>query len=97
MLKVSGRWVAPQEVEGCLLQHSSVKECAVVGVQDSTGLVKPHAYVVAHATRPGLDEELKAWVRDRLEAYKYPREVVFVDSLPRTHLGKVDRGRLRRG
>jgi benzoate-CoA ligase family protein len=97
MLKVSGRWVAPQEVEGCLLQHSSVKECAVVGVQDSTGLVKPHAYVVVHATRPGLDEELKAWVRDRLEAYKYPREVVFVDSLPRTHLGKVDRGRLRRG
>src|SRR5262249_41884366 len=97
MLKVSGRWVAPQEVEGCLLQHASVKECAVVGVQDATGLVKPRAYVVARETRPGLAEELKAWVRDRLEAYKYPREVVFVDSLPRTHLGKVDRGKLRRG
>jgi benzoate-CoA ligase family protein len=97
MLKVSGRWVAPQEVEGCLLQHAAVKECAVVGVQDASGLVKPHAYVVARDARPGLDEELKSWVRDRLEAYKYPREVVFVDSLPRTHLGKVDRGKLRRG
>lgn len=97
MLKVSGRWVAPQEVEGCLLQHASVEECAVVGVQDASGLVKPHAYVVARETSPGLDEELKSWVRDRLEPYKYPREVVFVDSLPRTHLGKVDRGKLRRG
>ena len=46
---------------------------------------------------PGLDEELKAFVRERLEPYKYPREVVFVDALPRTHLGKVDRGKLRRG
>ncbi len=97
MLKVSGRWVAPQEVEGCLLQHAAVKECAVVGVQDPSGLVKPHAFVVARETRADLDEELKAWVRDRLEAYKYPREIVFVESLPRTHLGKVDRGKLRRG
>jgi benzoate-CoA ligase family protein len=96
MLKVSGRWVAPQEVEGCLLQHAAVAECAVVGVVDPSGLVKPHAYVVARETRPGLGDELKAWVRDRLEAYKYPREVVFVNSLPRTHLGKVDRGKLRR-
>ena len=53
MLKVSGRWVAPQEVEGCLLQHASVKECAVVGVQDATGLVKPHAYVVARERERG--------------------------------------------
>ena len=96
MLKVSGRWVAPQEVEDCLLKHASVKECAVVGITDASGLVKPRAYVVAHAMKDGLDDELKAWVRDRLEAYKYPREVVFVDALPRTHLGKVDRGKLRR-
>jgi benzoate-CoA ligase family protein len=97
MLKVAGRWVAPQEVESCLLQHAAVAECAVVGVLDDRGLVKPRAFVVARESRPGLDEELKAWVRDRLEAFKYPREVVFVDALPRTHLGKVDRGRLRRG
>ena len=96
MLKVSGRWVAPQEVEGCLLRHAAVVECAVVGALDASGLVKPRAYVVAREMRPGLDDELKAWVRERLEAYKYPREIVFVDSLPRTHLGKVDRGKLRR-
>ncbi len=100
LLKVSGKWLAPQEVEGCLLQHPSVAEACVVGVQDRSGLVKPRAYVV---TRPGaghedgLGEELKAFVRERLDPYKHPREVVFVDSLPRTHLGKVDRGTLRKG
>lgn len=97
MLKVSGRWVAPQEVESCLLQHPEVRECAVVGVTDAAGLVKPRAYVVSPTRRVGLDEELKAFVRERLDAYKYPREVVLVDDLPRTHLGKVDRGKLRRG
>jgi benzoate-CoA ligase family protein len=97
LLKVGGKWVAPQEVEGCLLRHPAVKECAVVGVADAAGLVKPHAFVVASERRAGLDGELKAFVRERLEPYKYPREVTFVDALPRTHLGKVDRGRLRRG
>jgi benzoate-CoA ligase family protein len=96
MLKVGGKWVAPQEVEGCLLGHPAVRECAVVGVADAAGLVKPHAFVVASEARAGLDEELKAFVRERLEPYKYPREVIFVDVLPRTHLGKVDRGKLRR-
>jgi acyl-coenzyme A synthetase/AMP-(fatty) acid ligase len=52
---------------------------------------------VARAPRDGLAEQLKAFVRERLEPYKHPREVVFLDTLPRTHLGKVDRGRLRRG
>ena len=96
LLKVGGKWVAPQEVEGCLLQHPAVKECAVVGAEDAAGLVKPHAFVVAPGARRGLDDELKAFVRERLEPYKYPREVIFVDALPRTHLGKVDRGKLRR-
>jgi benzoate-CoA ligase family protein len=97
MLKVSGKWLAPAEVEGCLLQHPAVAEAAVVGVADANGLVKPRAYVVAHAPADGLAEELKAFVRERLEPYKHPREVVFMEALPRTHLGKVDRGRLRRG
>jgi acyl-coenzyme A synthetase/AMP-(fatty) acid ligase len=97
MLKVSGRWLAPQEVESCLLEHPAVAEAAVVGVHDANGLVKPRAYVVARDRAPGLDEELRAFVRERLDAYKHPRDVVFVDALPRTHLGKVDRGRLRRG
>jgi len=96
MLKVGGKWLAPQEVEGCLLQHPAVAEAAVVGVPDDAGLVKPHAYVVARERRDGLARELQAFVRERLEPYKSPREVVFVDALPRTHLGKVDRGKLRR-
>lgn len=97
MLKVAGRWLAPQEVESCLLEHPAVAEAAVVGLLDESGLVKPCAYVVARGASPELGETLKAFVRDRLEAYKHPREVTFVDSLPRTHLGKVDRGKLRRG
>jgi len=59
--------------------------------------VKPRAYVVAKEQRAGLDEELKSWVKEKLEPYKYPREVVFLDVLPRTHLGKVDRAKLKRG
>jgi benzoate-CoA ligase family protein len=95
MLKVAGKWLAPGEVENCLLTHPAVKECAVVGVTDASGLTKPHAYVVAAEQRAGLDEELKAFVRDRLAPYKAPREVFFLDAMPRTHLGKVDRGKLR--
>jgi len=99
MLKVAGKWVAPAEVEDCLLGHGSVKECAVVGVSDAHGLVKPCAFVVLQETQagsPSLIAELQAFVKERLAPYKYPREVVFVETLPRTHLGKVDRGRLRR-
>ena len=96
LLKVSGKWLAPAEVEGCLLQHEAVVEAAVVGRLDANGLTKPVAFVVARARRPGLDAELQAFVRARLDAYKSPREVTFVDALPRTHLGKVDRGQLRR-
>ena len=97
MLKVSGKWLAPQEVESCLLEHDAVAEAAVVGVRDASGLVKPCAFVVARGRTDGLDETLKSFVRERLDPYKQPREVVFVDALPRTHLGKVDRGRLGRG
>ena len=97
MLKVSGKWLSPQEVESCLLQHPAVREAAVVGITGDGGLVKPHAYVVTLDRRAELAEELKAFVRERLEPFKAPREISFVDALPRTHLGKVDRGRLRRG
>ena len=95
LLKVGGKWLAPQEVEGCLLQHPLVKEVAVVGVEDVNGLTKPHAFVVTTEQHPGLAEELQAFVRERLEPYKAPRAVRFLDVLPRTHLGKVDRGKLR--
>jgi benzoate-CoA ligase family protein len=95
LLKVSGKWLSATEVEGCLLLHPAVSQVAVVGVADANGLVKPHAYVVARERRDDLAEELKAFVRNRLEPYKHPREVIFLDSLPTTHLGKVDRGQLR--
>jgi benzoate-CoA ligase family protein len=96
MLKVSGKWLSPQEVEGCLLQHPAVREAAVVGVVGEGGLTKPHAFVVAGEQRAGLAEELRAFAGARLEGYKVPREVIFLDVLPRTHLGKVDRGLLRK-
>jgi benzoate-CoA ligase family protein len=95
LLKVSGKWLSATEVEGCMLQHPAVSQVAVVGVTDANGLVKPQAYVIAREQREGLAEELKTFVRDRLEPYKCPREVIFVDALPTTHLGKVDRGKLR--
>ena len=97
MLKVGGRWLAPQEVENCLLQHPAVREAVVVGVVDAQGLTKPHAFVIASGRTATLGEALKAFVRERLEPYKAPREVTFLDDFPRTHLGKVDRGRLRAG
>ena len=97
LLKVGGKWLAPQEVEGCLLQHPLVKEVAVVGIEDANGLTKPQAFVVATEQRPGLAEELQAFARERLEPYKAPRAVRFLDMLPRTHLGKVDRRKLRDG
>jgi benzoate-CoA ligase family protein len=95
LLKVSGKWLSATEVEGCLLLHPAVSQVAVVGVTDANGLVKPCAWVVARERRDGLAAELKAFVYERLEHYKCPRDVIFVDALPMTHLGKVDRGKLR--
>lgn len=99
MLKVSGKWLSPKELENCLLEHAGVREAAVVGARNAEGLVKPSAFVVP--TDPGMvgpafAEELQEWARERLEPYKYPRTVTFMDDLPRTHLGKVDRGKLSR-
>ncbi len=96
MLKVSGKWLAPGELENCLISHPAVREVAVVGTRNAEGLVKPVAFVVSDRPSPALAAELQAYARSQLEPYKYPREVVFVDQLPRTHLGKVDRGALSR-
>jgi benzoate-CoA ligase family protein len=93
-IKVKGRWLSPQEVESCLLEHEAVKDCAVVAFEDNDGLLKPTAFVVASA--PVSEAELKQHVLDRLEPYKHPRRVIFVEELPQTHLGKVDRGALKR-
>ena len=92
-IKVKGKWFRPQEVESTLLDHESVKECAVVAVDDDAGLARPIAFVV----RSGdvAEQALIDWVLDHLEAYKHPRKVYFVDELPLTHLGKIDRGALK--
>jgi benzoate-CoA ligase family protein len=94
LLKIHGRWLAPSEVENCLLAHSAVREVAVVAATDANGLVSACAFVVASAPSPALADELKAFARGRLDHYKSPRDVVFVEAMPRTHLGKVDRGAL---
>ncbi len=96
MLKVSGKWLSPQEVENCLLEHPAVAEVAVVGVVDQNGLTKPHAFVITRKQTPELAQELQDYVKGHLEPYKYPRRVAFMEELPRTHLGKIDRGRLRK-
>ncbi|MGF1616323.1 MAG: AMP-binding protein [Acidimicrobiia bacterium] len=93
-IKIKGKWFRPQEVESVLLENEAVLEVAVVAVSDEAGLSKPVAFVVAH---PEVSEQdLIDWVLARLEPYKHPRRVFFVDKLPRTHLGKVDRSALKR-
>jgi acyl-coenzyme A synthetase/AMP-(fatty) acid ligase len=97
LLKVGGIWVAPAEVEHCMLAHEGVAECAVAGVERD-GLVLTCAYVVAAppaAAGEALADALRAYVRTMLSPHKYPREIVFLDSLPRTASGKIDRSALR--
>jgi benzoate-CoA ligase family protein len=93
-IKVKGKWFSPQEVESTLLDHASVKECAVVAVDDDAGLARPVAFVVR--SEDVTEQVLIDWVLAHLEAYKHPRQVYFVEELPKTHLGKVDRGALKR-
>ena len=95
MLKVSGIYVSPFEVEATLMQHPSVLEAAVIGIEDAEGLTKTKAYVVLKPAGMASDAELKAFVKERLAAYKYPRVIEFVDELPKTATGKIQRFRLR--
>lgn len=110
MLKVSGIFVAPAEIENCLLQHEAVLECAVIGAEAGDGLIKPKAFVVLredfaqtpeskvqsrHAPGDQMTEELKAFVKSRLAVYKYPRWIEFVESLPKNDRGKIDRKLLK--
>jgi len=98
MLKVGGIWVSPVEVENCLSQHPAVFECAVIGALDEKGLIKPKAYVVVRdgfEKSEELAENLKKWVLERLAKYKYPRWIEFVDKLPKSTTGKIQRFKLR--
>lgn len=97
MLKVSGIYVSPFEVESALMQHPDVAEAAVVGWPDDAGLIKPKAYVVL-AHDPGerdMAAELKAHVKSSLAPYKYPRWFEFLPALPKTATGKIERYKLR--
>jgi benzoate-CoA ligase family protein len=97
LLKVGGQWVAPTQVEECLLGHVGVAACAVIGIEEE-GLVKTKAFVVlraGHAKSAALGVELQEHVRAKLAQYKYPRVVEFVDDLPKNDRGKVDKKALR--
>jgi benzoate-CoA ligase family protein len=99
MMKVSGMWVSPGEVENALLAHPAIAECAVVGLADALGLVRPVAFIVLRAglTNPagGLDSEINGWLHTRLVGFKCPHEFRFVPELPKTATGKIQRFLLR--
>jgi benzoate-CoA ligase family protein len=98
MLKCSGVWVSPVEIESVLIEHSSVQEVAVVGREDRDQLLKPVACVVlkaGQAPSPELARELQDFVVSRLPVYKRPRWVEFFDDLPKTATGKLQRYKLR--
>jgi benzoate-CoA ligase len=98
MLKVGGIWVSPVEVETTLIRHPAVLEAAVVGAEDEGRLIKPKAYVVLKdvaSAQPALADELKAFVKDKIAPYKYPRWIEFVPELPKTATGKIQRFKLR--
>jgi benzoate-CoA ligase len=95
MLKVSGIWVSPAEVEAALVGHPAVLEAAVVGKEDEQKLVKPKAFVVLKPGAKASDDELKSYVKEKLAPYKYPRWIEFASELPKTATGKIQRFKVR--
>jgi benzoate-CoA ligase len=98
MLKVSGQYVSPFEVETALMRHPAVLEAAVIGRIDADGLTRTKAFVVLKPGQSGngpLEDELKTFVKDKLAPFKYPRYLEFVPELPKTATGKIQRFRLR--
>lgn len=96
MLRVGGEWVSPAEVEGALIEHPAVREAAVVGERDDAGVLRPVAYVIAETDASPDAETLTAFCRERLAGYKRPKRYVFVDELPKTATGKIQRFKLRK-
>jgi benzoate-CoA ligase len=98
MLKVSGQYVSPFEVEATLMKHPAVLEAAVIGTPDENGLTRSKAFVVlkpGQAASAELEKELKDFVKGLLAPYKYPRLIEFIAELPKTATGKIQRFRLR--
>ncbi|RLI51424.1 MAG: benzoate-CoA ligase family protein, partial [Candidatus Thorarchaeota archaeon] len=98
MMKVSGLAVWPTDVESVLANHPAVLESGVVGVPDKDGLTKPRAYVVLKdksTASEDLARELQNFVKTNAQPHKYPRSVIFIDELPKTATGKIQRFKLR--
>ena len=95
MLKVSGIYVSPFEVEATLVQHPAILEAAVIGKTDTDGLVKTKAFVVLKEGQSLSEEDIKTFVKAHLAPYKYPRFIEFVSELPKTATGKIQRFKLR--
>ncbi len=94
LLKISGQWVSPIEVEHCITEHPSILEVAVIPIQVD-GLIRTRACVALRpASEPISDETLKAWVAQRIAKYKTPYEIKFYPSLPKNDRGKIDKGQL---
>ncbi len=98
MMKVGGLWVSPIEIENTLMEHPAVLESGVIGANDADGLLKPKAFVLLKNEFKASTElriELQNHVKSKLAPYKYPRWIEFVDDLPKTVTGKIQRFRLR--
>jgi acyl-coenzyme A synthetase/AMP-(fatty) acid ligase len=95
MLKASGMWVSPAEVEARLLAHDAVAQAVVVAALDADGLEKPVAYVVLREDAAASEDELIQFCRDGLPSFKRPRRVIFVEQYPTTATGKIRRVELR--
>ena len=95
MLKVSGMWVSPSEVENRLLAHEAISQAVVVSACDADGLEKPVAFVTPTAADATTEDELIAWCREGLPSFECPRRIIFVDAFPTTSTGKIRRVELR--
>ncbi len=96
LIKVSGIFVSPFEIEKCIETHHEVAECAVIGIEDDDGLVKSKAFVVLQEGITPSEvkgDNIRKFCKEKLSPYKFPRYVEFVEELPKTGLGKVDRAR----
>ena len=98
MLKVGGIWCSPFEIEAKLIEHPKVLEAAVVKCEDDQGLIKPKAFIILKDPKDqseNLNEELLELCKKGLAPYKYPRWFEYVEELPKTATGKIQRFKLR--
>jgi acyl-coenzyme A synthetase/AMP-(fatty) acid ligase len=99
MVKVAGRWVAPKDIEDCLHQCELVQEAAVIACQNQAGLTKTKAFVQLkeeHKLLSSPDQVIMDFAKAKLSSYQIPSEIVVLSEFPKTHLGKIDRGALKR-